>query len=30
MDLYRALGHTPVTGTLWYIRENGEDEWVEV
>jgi ATP-dependent exoDNAse (exonuclease V) beta subunit len=30
MDLYRALGHTPVTGTLWYIRENGADEWVEV
>ena len=30
MDLYRALGHSPVTGTLWYIRENGEDEFVEV
>ena len=30
MDLYRALGHAPVTGTLWYIRENGEDEFVEV
>ena len=30
MDLYRALGHNPVTGTLWYIRENGEDEFVEV
>ena len=30
MDLYRALGHSPVMGTLWYIRENGEDEWVEV
>ena len=29
-DLYRALGHSPVTGTLWYIRENGEDEFVEV
>jgi hypothetical protein len=21
MDLYRALGYAPVTGTLWYIRE---------
>ena len=30
MDLYRALGHSPVTGTLWYIREDGEDEFVEV
>ena len=30
MDLYRAMGHAPVTGTLWYIRENGEDELVEV
>ena len=30
VDLYRALGHAPVTGTLWYIRENGEDEFVEV
>jgi ATP-dependent exoDNAse (exonuclease V) beta subunit len=30
MDLYRALGHAPVTGTLWYIREGGEDEFVEV
>lgn len=29
-DLYRALGNSPVTGTLWYIRENGEDEFVEV
>ena len=29
MDLYRALGHSPVTGTLWYIREDGEDEFVE-
>ena len=30
MDLYRSLGHRPVTGTLWYIRENGADEFVEV
>ena len=30
MDLYRSLGHSPVTGTLWYIRENGADEFVEV
>ena len=30
MDLYRAMGYSPVTGTLWYIRENGEDDWVEV
>ena len=30
MDLYRSLGHNPVTGTLWYIRENGADEFVEV
>ena len=30
MDLYRALGHTPVTGFLWYIRENGEDGIVQV
>ena len=30
MDLYHALGHSPVTGTLWYIRENGADEFVEV
>ena len=30
MDLYRALGHAPVTGILWYIRENGEDEFVPV
>ena len=30
MDLYRALGRSPVTGTLWYIRESGEDEFVEV
>ena len=30
MDLYRALGHSPVTGTLWYIREDGADEFVEV
>ena len=30
VDLYRALGHASVTGTLWYIRENGEDEFVEV
>ena len=30
MDVYRALGHAPVTGTLWYIRENGEDVFVDV
>ena len=30
MDLYRALGHGSVSGTIWYIRENGEDEFVEV
>ena len=30
MALYRALGHAPVSGTLWYIREKGEDEWVEI
>ena len=30
MDLYCALGHSPVTGTLWYIREDGEDEFVDV
>ena len=30
MDLYRALGHSPVTGTLWYIRENGDDAFVEI
>jgi ATP-dependent exoDNAse (exonuclease V) beta subunit len=30
MDLYRAMGHNPVTGTLWYIRENGTDDFVEV
>jgi hypothetical protein len=30
VDAYRALGHTSVTGTLWYIRENGTDEFVEV
>ena len=30
VDVYRALGHAPVTGTLWYIRENGTDEFVEV
>ncbi len=30
MDLYRALGHSPVTGTLWYIREDGADEFVQV
>ena len=30
MDLYREMGRTPVTGTLWYIRENGDDEFVEV
>ncbi|MBR5256856.1 MAG: hypothetical protein IKV62_08805, partial [Bacteroidales bacterium] len=30
MELYRAMGHAPVTGTLWYIRENEADEWVEI
>ena len=30
MDLYRAMGRAPVTGTLWYIRENGADDFVEV
>ena len=30
MDLYRALGHSPVSGTLWYIHEDGADEIVEV
>ena len=30
MDLYRAMGYAPVTGTIWYVRENGEDEFVEV
>ena len=30
MDLYRSLGYSPVTGTLWYIRENGEDAFVDV
>jgi hypothetical protein len=30
MDLYRAMGHAPVSGTIWYVRENGEDEFVEV
>ena len=30
VEIYRALGHAPVTGTLWYIRENGVDEFVEV
>jgi hypothetical protein len=30
VDLYRAMGHPSVTGTLWYIRENGEDAFVEV
>jgi ATP-dependent exoDNAse (exonuclease V) beta subunit len=30
MDLYRAMGHNPVSGTIWYVRENGEDEFVEV
>ncbi len=28
--LYREMGYAPVTGTLWYIRETGEDEFVEV
>ena len=30
VGLYRAMGHSSVSGTLWYIRENGEDEFVEV
>jgi ATP-dependent exoDNAse (exonuclease V) beta subunit len=30
MDLYRSLGHAPVTGTLWYFRESGDDAFVEV
>ena len=30
MDLYRAMGHPSVSGTLWYIREDGEDSFVEV
>ena len=30
VELYRALGHAPVTGTLWYIREKDEDEMVEI
>jgi ATP-dependent exoDNAse (exonuclease V) beta subunit len=30
VDAYRALGHASVSGTLWYIRENGTDEFVEV
>ena len=30
VDLYRAMGHPSVTGTLWYIREDGEDAFVEV
>ncbi|MBQ9194014.1 MAG: UvrD-helicase domain-containing protein [Bacteroidales bacterium] len=30
VELYRSMGYAPVTGTLWYIRENGDDEWVEV
>ena len=30
MELYRAMGHAPVTGTLWYIRENEADEWMEI
>ena len=28
--LYRAMGYRSVSATLWYIRENGEDEFVEV
>ena len=28
--LYRAMGHPSVAATLWYIHENGEDEFVEV
>ena len=30
MDLYRAMGYASVTGTIWYVRENGEDLFVEV
>ena len=30
MDIYRSLGHSPVTGTLWFIREDGDDEFLEV
>ena len=30
VDLYRKMGYGPVTGTIWYIRENGADEFVEV
>ena len=30
VDAYRALGHASVTGTLWYLRENGTDEFGEV
>ena len=29
-ELYRAMGYGPVSATLWYIRENGDDEFVEV
>ena len=29
-DLYRAMGYGPVSATLWYIREDGADEFVEV
>ncbi len=28
--LYRAMGYGSVSATLWYIREDGEDEFVEV
>ncbi|MBR6883493.1 MAG: UvrD-helicase domain-containing protein [Bacteroidales bacterium] len=28
--LYRAMGHPAVSATLWYVRETGEDEFVEV
>ena len=30
VDLYHALGHGSVTGTLWYVRENEADEFVDV
>ena len=30
VDIYRALGYAPVTGTLWYVRENGEDVFTDV
>ena len=30
VDIYRALGYAPVTGTLWYVREIGEDVFTDV